>query len=116
MAIILPSKDPDAVEPYFVVFCSLDGTNDGSATDDGELQGADISSVTWTIPTGIIKDSQNQDSVTIDAVTYDANTVATIWLSSGTDETDYPLDCKIVTNESPARTLPQTVIIPVREH
>jgi len=108
----LPAKDPDSIEPYFVVWCDKDGTNDGSASDDGELQGAVISSVTWTVPTGITEESSNQNAITINGVSYSVNTVCTIWLSGGTAATDYSLGCKIVTNDS--RTLEQTVIIPVR--
>ena len=109
----LPSKDPDAVEPYFVVWCDKDGTNDGSATDDGELQGATISSATWTVPTGITKDSDNTSAVTIKGVTYGANTVATIWLSGGTAGTSYSIVCEIDTSDS--RTLNQTIVIEVAE-
>jgi len=111
--IYLPSKDPDDVEPYFVVWCSEDGTNDGGTSDDGELQSATISSVAWTVATGITKDSENEDAVTIDGVSYSANTVATIWLSGGTAGTTYSIICKIVTSDS--RTLSQTIVIPVEE-
>jgi len=107
MTIVLDAKDPDAVEPYFIVWCDADGTNDGSTADDGELQSATISTVTWTVPTGITQDSANTNSVTINGITYDANTVATIWLSGGTDGTDYDIECKITTSDS--RTLVQTM-------
>jgi len=109
----VPAKDPSDVEPYFVVWCDKDGTNDGSATDDGELQGATISTATWTVPTGITKDSDNENAVTIDAISYGANTVATIWLSSGAANTDYTIECKITTSDS--RTLTQSIVVPVRE-
>ena len=33
----LPEKDPASVEPYYVVWCDKDGTNDGSEDDTGEL-------------------------------------------------------------------------------
>ena len=108
----LPSKDPDSIEPYFVVWCDKDGTNTGAAGDDGELQGATISTVTWTVPTGITKVSDNKDAITINGVSYAASTVCTIWLSGGTAGTDYSLGCKIVTSDS--RTLDQTIVIPVR--
>jgi hypothetical protein len=114
MAKTMPSKDPNAVEPYFIVWCDKDGTNDGSANDDGELKGATISTATWTVATGITKDSDNTNAVTIDGVSYAANTVATIWLSSGTADTDYDLLCRITTSDS--RTLDKTITIPVREH
>lgn len=112
MSIELPSKHPSAVEPYFVVWCSDDGTNDGSANDNGELQGATISTVTWTVPAGITKDSDNKSAITINGVSYGANTVCTIWLSSGTDQTDYELTCTITTSDT--RTLAKKIKIPVR--
>ena len=109
---LMPEKDPHAVKPYHIVWCSPDGTNDGSVNDIGELQGETISTVTWTVPTGITKDSDNKAAITIHGVSYAINTVATIWLSSGTDDTNYDLACKIVTSGS--RTLEKTIRIPVR--
>ena len=114
MTTILPSKDPDSVEPYFIVWCDKDGTNDGSTSDEGELQGATISTDTWTVPSGITKDSDNTSAVTIAGVTYGANTVCTIWLSSGTVDTEYALSCRITTSDS--RTLDKSIVIPVRSH
>jgi len=112
---IMPAKDPDSVEPYFVVWCSKDGTNDGGSTDTGELQGETIATdgVTWTVPAGITKDSDAQTSVTINNVTYSANTVCTIWLSGGVHGTDYDLVCEIDTSGS--RTLHKTITVPVRQ-
>lgn len=110
---VMPAKDPDSVEPYFIIWCDLDdGTNTGAATDTGELQGATISTATWTVPTGITKNSNNQNAVTINGVSYGANTVCTVWLSGGTVDTDYTLSCKITTSDS--RTLDKSIIIPVR--
>jgi hypothetical protein len=114
MAITVPEKDPDNIEPYFFVWCDKTGLNDGSATDRGELQGAAIASYTVTVASGITKDSDNKSAVTIQGVAYSANTVVTVWLSGGTNNTDYDVACKIVTNESPARTLERTMRIPVR--
>lgn len=112
MSEYVASKDPNNVEPYFCVWCDEDGTNDGSAEDGGDLQGATISTATWTVPTGITKVSSNQDAVTIAGVTYAVNTVATIWLSGGTNRVDYPLVCRIVTSDG--RTLDKTMVVPVR--
>lgn len=109
----LPAKDPNSVEPYFVVWCSEDGTNNGGETDDGELQGATISTSTWTIPSGITKDSENESAVTIHGVSYAVNTVCTIWLSGGTVGENYELLCRITTSD--ARTLDKTIVIPVRQ-
>lgn len=111
--IVLPEKDPNSVEPYFVVWCDRDGTNDGSASDDGELQGASISTVSWTVPTGITKESDNKSAVTVGGVLYSADTVCTVWLSGGTDNENYLLTCRITTDDG--RTLDQSVLIPCRE-
>jgi len=114
---IAPAKDPNSVEPYFFVWCSKrTGLNDGSTLDDGELQGATIASYTVTVPAGITKDSDNKSAVTIHGVSYAINTVVTVWLSGGTDQTNYDVLCRIVTNESPARTLDMTMTIPVRSN
>ena len=109
----MPAKDPNNIEPYFIVWCSADGTNDGSEADDGELQGATISTSTWTIPSGITKDSENENAVTIRGVTYAVNTVCTVWLSGGTVGENYELLCRITTSD--ARTLDKTIVIPVRQ-
>ena len=106
-------KDPDSVEPFFIIWCDEDSTNDGLADDGGELQGATIDSVTWTIPSGITKDSDNENSVTIAGITYDINTVATAWLSGGTAGLNYDLVCEIDTSDN--RTLNKTITIKVRE-
>ena len=114
-AIKLPDKDPNSVEPYFMVWCDKDGTNDGSATDDGELQGATISTSAWTIsPAGTLtEDSENTDAVTIKGVSYGANTVATIRLSAGTAGITYTLTNRITTSDS--RTLDKSIEITVSE-
>lgn len=109
----MPPKDPNSVEPYFVVWCSKDGTNDGGANDTGELQGATISTVTWTVPNGITKDSDNKSAVTVHGVTYEADTVCTIWLSGGSGGSQYSLSVRITTSDS--RTLDKTIVIPVVE-
>ena len=108
----LPPKDPNAVEPYYIVWCDKDGTNDGTANDDGELQSATISTVAWTVPTSITEDSHNQNAVTIRGVSYGANTVACIWLSAGTVGVDFDLLCRIVTSDS--RTLDKTMTVRIR--
>lgn len=110
----LPSKDPDDTDFYFVVWCDIDGTNDGTNTDDGELQGATISTSTWTVPAGVTEDSSDTNSVTIQGVTYAANTVATILVSSGTNNSDYELTNVITTSDG--RTLSKSIIIPIRQH
>ena len=110
----MPEKDPQSVEPYFFVFCSRDGTNDGTTSDKGELQGATISTITSvTAETGLTVSSSNKNAVTIKGVSYGANTVVTAWLSGGTDGTDYDVECIITTSDS--RTLAKTMIVPVRQ-
>ncbi len=109
------TKDPNSIEPFYVVWCAKDGTNDGSVTDTGELQSATISTSVWTIaPSGdLTEDSEGQAAVTIKAVVYAINTVATITLSAGIAGVDYKLVNRITTSDS--RTLDHTIIIQVRE-
>ncbi len=106
-------KDPNNIEPFFVIWAAKSGLNDASLADNGDLQGATISTSTWTVPAGITKDSDNKGAVTIRTVVYAINTAATIWLSGGTAGTDYELVNQIVTSDS--RTLDKTIIIQVRE-
>lgn len=112
MASYAPEKDPNSVEPYFFVWCDKDGTNDGSASDDGELQGATIITKTITADSGITVDSSSLAAVTIRGVSYAINTVVTVTLSGGTDGTNYNILCRITTSDS--RTLDKTMIVPVR--
>jgi hypothetical protein len=111
----LPTKDPNAVEPYFIYWCSKDGTNANTAADTGELKGATISTSSWAIaPTGeLTEDSENTSAVTIEGVSYAVNTVATIWLSAGTPGTTYQLTNTITTSDS--RTLNKTIEILIKE-
>ena len=119
MQTILPSKDPNNEEPYFVIWCDKEtGLNDGSKNDRGELQGSTISTVLWIMPADepveLIKKSSNQAAVTIAGIDYDVNTVATIWLEGGVANKDYPITCRVTTYDG--RTLDKTIIIPVREN
>ena len=109
----VPEKDPKSVEPYFFVFCSPDGTNDGSLADDGELQGATITSATVTPESGLTLDSKNRDAVTIGSVSYSAGTVVSAWYSGGEDGEEYEVECVAVLSDS--RTLVKTMIVPVEE-
>jgi len=119
MQTYLPNKDPSNIEPYFVIWCDKEtGLNDGSKYDRGDLQGAIILTVTWFLPVmnppELTKKSSNQNAITIAGVDYKINTVATIWLEGGIADKDYPITCRITTND--ARTLDKTIIIPVREN
>lgn len=107
---VAPPKHPRSIEPYFVVWCDPTGINTGIEADEGELQGETIISAEWTIPEGLTKVSQNQNAVTINGTSYGAGTVATVWLSDGSDNSFYELTCTITTA---TRTLPKTFILPV---
>ncbi len=108
-------KDPDAVEPFYVVWVSEDNTNDGSGppTDTGELQSATISTAVAQMPAGITLDSESTGSVVISGVTYAASTVHIMTLSGGTAGTDYDITSRITTSDG--RTLDKTITIKVRE-
>jgi len=85
----LASKDPDAVKDYRVDLTEW-------LADDT------VSSVSWTVPSGITKDSDTNTTTT-----------ATIWLSGGTAGTEYDLVCRVVTTGG--RTEDFTITVPVRE-
>ncbi len=103
-------KDPADVRTYYIVWCDRDNTNDGSSSDSGELQSETVTTSTWTVATGITKDSDAiAGATTLRSVSYDASTVTTITLSSGTADTDYDLVNKIVTSGS--RTIERTITI-----
>jgi len=78
-------KDADAVLDYSVDWSDWLGTDT-------------ISTSTWTVPTGITK---NSDSKT--------DTATTVWLSGGTSGTNYALANKIVT--AAGRTEERTITI-----
>ena len=77
MAIGAYVKDPNAVLDYTVDWA------------DWLASGETIATVTWTVETGLTKDSNTN-----------TNTTATVWLSGGTDGTKYTVACKIVTSAS----------------
>lgn len=66
-------KDPSAVLDYVIDWSSWLGSDT-------------ISTSTWTVPTGITKNSDTK-----------TNTTATIWLSGGTADVEYVLTNRIVT-------------------
>lgn len=85
-------KDPDAL---------LDFSIDWS----GWLKsGENISTVTWTVPPGIVE-----------AVSTHDDTSMTIWLSGGTAGEDYAITGSIITTASPARQDERTFLVTVRE-
>lgn len=99
-------KDPDAVDVYYVVWCDKDGTNDGSASDDGRLQGETITAAAATVSTGLTLDSETSGTVTISGVAYGINTVHSITLSGGTAGNTYTVTSRITTTGG--RTLDKT--------
>jgi len=107
-------KDPDSVEWFYSVWCGSDGTNDGSVNDDGDLQGATISTSVWTVPTGVTKVTDNTNALTYHGNTYGVDTVAAIKLSGGTDATDYRLLNRVTTSDG--RTLDHVINIRVRNN
>lgn len=67
------TKDPDALLDY--------------AVDWEPWIGADtISSATWTVPAGLTLEAQSE-----------TDTVATVWVSGGTEGSTYTLTCHVVT-------------------
>ena len=103
-------KHPLSSEPYFVVWCDPTGINTGASADEGELQGETIVSAEWTIPAGLTKVSETTGAVTINGVSYPANTVTTVFLLGGTDGEYYEITVTITTA---TRTLSKTFILPV---
>lgn len=93
-------KDPDAVLDY--VFDWKANTN-GSDTSvaDWLASGETISSYTVTVSAGLTKDSDSQASGKV-----------TVWLSGGTNGSDYTMACKITT--SAGRIDERTVKVAVR--
>ncbi len=77
-------KDPDGVLDFAINWAPWLATGETIATS------------TWTTPAGITEDSEGE-----------TGTVATIWLSGGTDGEDYEAVNKIVTTDvrKPVRTL-----------
>ena len=88
------------------IFCDPTGLNDGSATDDGELQSATISSITsiTALPaTGLADDDGSLAEVTIRGDTYAVNTAVTVKLTA-TVVGNYEVIIKVATSDSRALT------------
>lgn len=88
-------KDPADVLDYKVDWA-------GSSPGPWLTEGDTIVTSTWTVPTGITKDSDSHDDGT-----------ATVWVSGGTAGTDYRLTNRIVT--AGGRTAERTIRIQVRD-
>jgi len=104
--------DTGDVDYRHVAWCDKDSTNDGTTSDTGKLQGATISTSAWTLDTGLAESSENTNSVTIDGITYDANTVATILIDVDSDASGILLAKNTITT-SDGRTLNHTLAIPI---
>ena len=85
----------EAKDPADVVDYTLDWSD---VLSDSET----ITTSTWTVPSGITKDSDSE-----------ADTTTTIFLSGGTAGVEYLLTNKIVTNNATARTYEKSIIVPV---
>jgi len=88
MAHGIVTKDPDSILDWEFNWTSW-------------LAGDTISTSTWVVPSGITKDSDTKTTIT-----------TTIWLSSGTDGTDYELVNRIDT--AGGRTKEWTLLVRVR--
>ena len=98
----MPPKHPNDVLDY--VFDFAPKTNDTEGGDSDWLaSGETIASKTVTVDDGITKDS---DTIT------DSNTSVTVWLSGGSDETDYDIYCEATTSAS--RKITKKMTVPVR--
>jgi hypothetical protein len=85
----IKEKDPESVLDYAIDW------SDWLATGD------EVSTSTWTVPSGITKDSDSKTT-----------TKTTIWLSGGVPNADYSLTNRIVTIQG--RTTDRTILIQVR--
>ena len=108
---VWPTKDPSDTDWRHVVWCDEDGTISGAADDDGELQGATISSYVITTPSGITLTSDNKSAVTVRGVSYGANTCINLLVSGGTDGENY--DFIVTVTLSDSRVLSRTFRLPI---
>lgn len=108
-----PLRSGDADWYYFVFSDAQTGLNDGSANDDGELQGATISSSdNVSVPAGgaVVKSAENKSAVTIRGVTYPVNTIVACKLTSSTPG-EYSITCQITTSDSRTLTKKETLYV-----
>jgi hypothetical protein len=83
-----PNKDPNEVLDYAIDWSQ-------------RLAGDIISTSTFTVPTGIVMNSQSK-----------TNTMTTIWLSGGSEGVTYDILNRIITNGG--RTMDQTVELRIK--
>lgn len=84
-----PFKDPNEVLDFEVDWTARIGSTDT------------ISTVTWTVPTGIAKEDESV-----------SGKIAIVWLSGGTEGQSYNVGCRVVTTGG--RTYDETIVLPVR--
>lgn len=108
---VWPAKDPGDSDWRHAVWCDEDGTNSGAQADDGELQGATISSYVITTPSGVTLVSDNKSAVTVRGISYAINTCVNLFISGGTANTDY--DFVITVTLSDGRVISRTFRLPV---
>ena len=109
-------KDPNSLnDPFHAVWCSRDGANTNSSDNTGTLSGATIVTSTWIVPSGLTEASETTSAIQIQGISYDINTVSTIYLDAGTSGKDYNVVNRITTSDSPSRTLDHTIIVRVKE-
>jgi len=108
-------KDPNSSgEIITIVWCDEDGTNDGSATDDGRLQGATLTAAAAQMPTGLTLDSENRNSTTIRGTVYGLNTVHNLLLSSGTAGSSYNITSRVTMSDG-RTNIDKTITVLCRE-
>lgn len=81
-------KDPDASKVYTIDWAKS-GPNDGTANDDGWLQGDTIATSTWIVPSGLTSEAESN-----------TGTLATIKLSGGVMGRNYFVTNRITTTTS----------------
>lgn len=86
------SMDPDDGQDYKVTYA------------DDLVSGESIDTSAWSVPAGITKDDEDNDTTT-----------ATVWLSGGTAGEKYEVTNTITTDNNPARTYSKTLIVPISE-
>ena len=112
MAFDWDPKHPSDVDTFYFIMCDDDGTNDGSTSDDGLLQGATISTIdSVTADSGLTVDSSNKNSVTIQGVVYAADTVVAAVLSGGTDGKVYNVTAAVTTSDSRQLTRVRQLVV-----
>ena len=113
MSLKFAPLDPNETDFRVMVFCSADGTNDGTSSDTGELQGATISSHTAVaVNSSITVSSSNTSAITWRGVTFAINTAVTFWVTGGTPPNNGEVLVEIVTSDG--RTLQKTAVLPIR--